>query len=257
MVRRLVGFYEYGNCLADLDQLVSLADEDDLVAIDEIIADHKEFDVYLRLPEAFAPNAETETVVTSNQGDKYPGSGREFRQNGLAWVTGLARVEFGAMIAGFTDQPRPFRNVTPQSHDYRSVMQLLAEGAAHHISALGQDPSFTGKGRIDPKDRSIYTSLKLSRRSSIAAAMLEPLLAPGASNYNREQAYQLSEAKSDLEDGAKLVNARISLFLASLVSTEDSSSTHTREFVQACGLQLRAERNEIEAGTATVTNYSQ
>ena len=252
MVRRLVGFYEYGNALSDLDQLVSLADEEDFVAIDEIIADHKEFDVYLRLPDAFASSKDTEAAVP---GKSIPGNGREFRQSGLAWVTALARVEFGAMIAGFTDEPRPFRYVTPQTHDYRSVMQLLAEGAATHITALSKNPVFTGKGKVDRQDDNIYTALKLSRRASIASAMLAPLLAPGTSRYNPEQAYQLSEAKSDLRDGSEIVNQRISLFLASVVRSR-SSSTQDDTFVRACGMQLRAEKKELAAGTATVKEYT-
>ena len=253
MVRRLVGFFEYGNALSDFDQLVSLADKDDLDAINEIIADHEEFDVYLRLPEAFAPKSDT-AMVTLLEGQNAPGNGREYRQSGLAWVMALARVEFGAMIAGFTDAPYPYANVRPQSYDYGSVMQLLAEGAADHYIALASNSHFTGKGKLDRKNDTIYTALKLSRRARIARAMMQPLLAPGESGYNREQAYQLSEAKDKLEEGSKLVNARIRSYLAARVSK--STSTGESSFVHACGMQLRAESKELAAGTARVYDFA-
>lgn len=65
MVRRLVGFYEYGNALEDLDQLVSLSTEEDLEAIDEIISDRPEFDVYLTLPESFSPGSQADAAVST------------------------------------------------------------------------------------------------------------------------------------------------------------------------------------------------
>ena len=144
MVRRVVGFYEYGNALADLDKLVGLATEEDRVAIDEIISDRNEFDVFLTLPDAFTP----ETDYDPNQNEGSEVAGNEFRRSGLSWITALARIEFGAMIAGFTDYPNPFRDVTPQSPDYRSTMQLLLEGVTGHYAGLSTSPQFTGKGRV-------------------------------------------------------------------------------------------------------------
>jgi len=251
MVRRLVGFYEYGNALSDLDELVGLASEEDLEAIDEIISDRSEFDVYLTLPDAFTPEAEYDSAASSLVGNQ--GSGNEFRKSGLSWVTALARVEFGAMIAGFTDYPNPFRDVSPQSHDYRSVMQLLLEGVTGHYAGLSKAPQFTGKGKVKRRDATIQNALTLSRRARIARAMLAPLLAPGPSEYNPAQAYELAEYKSDLDEGQKLMNTSIKLFLAARQTSQ--SNTMTSEFAMACGLQLAAEERELAAGTATITRF--
>ena len=147
MVRRLVGFYEYGNALSDLDQLVALATEEDLEVIDEIISDRSEFDVYLTLPEAFTPQSEYYSTTSPPAGTR--GAGNELRKSGLAWITALARVEFGAMVAGFTDHPNPFKDVTPDSHDYKSAMQLLLEGVHWALRGTFDRASIHWQGKIE------------------------------------------------------------------------------------------------------------
>ena len=252
MVRRLVGFYEYGNALSDLDQLVGLATEEDLEVIDEIISDRSEFDVYLTLPEAFTPQSEYYSTTSPPAGTR--GAGNELRKSGLAWITALARVEFGAMVAGFTDHSNPFKDVTPDSHDYKSAMQLLLEGVTGHYAGLSTAPQFTGKGKLKRRDAKIENALPLSRRTRIARAMLAPLLAPGPSEYNPAQAYELAEYQSELDEGQKRVNEGIKMFLAARQTSR--SSTSTSAFVEACGIQLRAEQRELAAGTATVRNFA-
>ncbi len=251
MVRRLVGFYEYGNALADLDQLVSLANEEDLEVIDEIISDRGEFDVYLTLPDKFTPQSESYSTSGAVSGTR--GSGNEFRKSGLAWITALARVEFGAMVAGFTAEPNPFKDVTPDSHDYKSVMQLLMEGVAGHYSGLSKAPQFAKKGRARYKDATVQVALTLSRRARIARAMMAPLLAPGPSEYNPAQAYELAGYKSKLDEGQKRVNEDIKEFLATRRSAGTTSGT--RRFVEGCASALAGERRELAAGTATVKRF--
>jgi len=250
MVRRLVGFYEYGNALADLDRLVSLASKEDLTAIDEIIADNKEFDVYMTLPDSFSPEDGYAEIATKTAKSS-AATGTEFRRSGLAWITALARVEFGAMIAGFTEQPFAFSTVTPETHDYENVMQLLLEGVTEHYKDVaGMLSGVDGMKR----DASMTNMLTLSRRIRIARTMLVPLLAPGESEYSSGQAQELANYKSNLDVGQTLVNGSIRSLLGS--RTSSSSDTISRETVNACGLQLRAEDRELAAGTATVERYS-
>jgi len=248
MVRRLVGFYEYANALSDLDELVELSTEQDLTAIDEILTDHHEFDVFLTLPNSFPPSDDVDFLTETNAV-----SGNELQRSGLQWVTALARVEYGARIAGFTDNPEPFKDVTYDTHDYDAVMQLLLEGVVGHHAALSENAMFSGKGSIRSKDQKIMNALTLSRRARIARAMLDPLLAPGKSAYNPIQVTELEQYDSELDEGQDLVNAQIRSFLAERGSA--STSLASSEFVRACGLQLSAERRELAAGTATVRNY--
>ena len=84
--------------------------------------------------------------------------------------------------------------------------------------------------------------------------MLAPLLAPGPSEYNPAQAYELAEYQSELDEGQKRVNEGIKMFLAARQTSR--SSTSTSAFVEACGIQLRAEQRELAAGTATVRNFA-
>jgi len=248
MARRLVGFYEYGNALADLDKLVGLASEDDMEVIDEIIADRHEFDVFLALPDSFTPETSSEVKVIKPAKASQV-TGNEFRQSGLAWVTALARVELGAMLAAFTEFPSPFKDVTPESFDYRNAMQLLLEGVTGHYRGL----STSTKVKEKDKNVAVENALTLSRRVRMARAMLAPLLAPGASEYNPAQAYELGEYHSDLEEGQKLAYDQIRELLAD--QRQISQSTSNSSLLNACGAQLAAEQRELAAGTATVTHF--
>ena len=83
MVRRLVGFYEYGNALDHLDQLTSMSDEEDFDAINEILADHREFDLFVKLPDGFRGSTSGDGVEDR----------QDNRRSGLEWISvGASRI---------------------------------------------------------------------------------------------------------------------------------------------------------------------
>jgi hypothetical protein len=65
----------------------------------------------------------------------------DFRRTGLAWMTALARVELGAMLAGFTTVPRPFKAVAPTEFDQSEFGELLMDAYRTHFWAFQKDPA--------------------------------------------------------------------------------------------------------------------
>ena len=246
MARRVVGFLEYGNALDYLDRLASMSDKEDLAAIDSIIADHEEFAIFRELPRGFEINGERKTL---DRPSGLPGA-----KQGLAWLIGLARLEFGAIVSGYTDHPKPYQYVQPDRYAYAETMQLLLEGVDSHYSALQQTDLFQERFR---RADDVRVALTLSRRLRIARAMLQPIMATERSLYSSQQASQLEKAAFDLDKAQARINNGIRAWLASTQQSSRSTDGFRREFVNACGQMLAAERQEIQAATATPQKASE
>ncbi len=241
MARRVVGYLEYGNALDNLDRLVRSASEQELAAIDEIVREHDELTVYSNLSNQL-PSGEHSGSPSST---KSTGARR-----GLAWVIALARVEFGAILAGFTDHPDPYAFVNPRAYDFRESMELLLDGVLSQYSAMEQDEDFR---EITSLGGPIKNTLAYSRRVRIVQKMLEGAMKPGPSRYSRSQAQKLGSYHKDLDDAQDVLVAQIRQYLAA--RARHSDVTTTREFREACTIQLQAEKRELAEGTATVRKY--
>jgi hypothetical protein len=159
-------------------------------------------------------------------------------------------VEFGAILAGFTDQPDPYMYVTPDTYDFKESNELLVDGVLSHYQALEQDK---GVREIGIQRGSIQQTLVYSRRLRIVQKMLEGAMKAGPSWYSPSQAKQLDSYRRDLDDTQGVLVAGIRQYLAA--RTSQSDETTSRKFLEACGLQLRAEKRELETGTAVVKKY--
>ncbi len=246
MARRVVGFLEYGNALDYLDRLASMSDEQDFAAIDSIIADHDEFAIFCELPGGFQIEGDNRRSVgqTSVPGGK----------QGLAWLIGLARLEFGAIVSGYTEHPSPYQYVQPDRYAYAETMQLLLEGVDSHYKALQQ--TNLSQDRFRGSD-GVKVALTLSRRLRIARAMLRPIMEPERSRYTSQQASQLEKAAVDLDNAQVSVNKGIREWLASTQQSYHRTGSVQRDFINACGQMLVAEQREIQAGTTQVRPVSQ
>ena len=184
LVRRAVGYVEYGNALASFGSLVEMSDGADLDAIDAIIGDRQEFSVFPDLPESFRSSSSEQTADPSTS-----------RETGLAWLVALARVEYGALIAGHTRHPDPYEFFGPDAYAYKETMNLLLEGAASHYLALKDKEAFSN---FMEENNSVQGALTVSRRVRLALSMLRPLLQPERSAYSSQQVAQLETASRDL-----------------------------------------------------------
>ena len=125
-VTRLVGFMEYGNALANLDKLLKLSNEDEIKVYDEIVKERDEFAVYTNLARRLEPTGGT-SIYEPPQGDE-----DDFQRRGLPWMTALARVELGAMLAAFTEVKNPFMSTLPNELDAEPFREILFDGARVH-----------------------------------------------------------------------------------------------------------------------------
>ena len=110
-----VGFVEYGNALANFSELLQTATDEELDAMNRIVGEREEFAVYTNL--AAGERAEVPVRCPS-------GRARLAKpQQGFDWVIALARTEFGAMLAGFSDLPSPFSAVPLHPYDANAYRQ--------------------------------------------------------------------------------------------------------------------------------------
>ena len=169
MLPRIVGFYEYHNALKIFDQLAALSTEEEMKVYDKALQDRPEFDIFVGHPGTAQLGAER--VVFR----------KAFKQSGLSWVTALARVELGSMIASFSDREDPFKEVAPTKFDAAEFNQLLSEGWASHLISLQKlaQMNEAAKGKLAPGERG-GAIVKIARRSKLASDMV--VVAAGTMN---------------------------------------------------------------------------
>lgn len=131
MVARLVGFSEYTQALVHFEQLVAAASPQELAVADDVISSHGEFAIYTNLSSRIER-------LPSRLSEK-PAADVEAKR-GLAWLMGLARVELGAMAAGFTDHSSPFDLLPATAFERTQHFEMLLDGARMHYWALHNDP---------------------------------------------------------------------------------------------------------------------
>ncbi|MCA9169918.1 MAG: hypothetical protein KDB23_19720 [Planctomycetales bacterium] len=245
MVARLVGFYEYGHALRNLDQLVSICSSEELAAIDKIVGDRDEFTVYTDLGRRFQRGPSSLIAAASPTDDR--------AKRGLAWVMALARVELASMLVCFTATPQPYELVGPTPFDAAAYMTLLHEGALSHYWALVNDPMLEPVTRMSPLHTEV---LAYSRRLVIARGLLRATMKAQHGNFSPIQLREISAWKEGLDSLQAGLVAKIELFLQHAEQRKVTKTTVDRggEYVRACTKLLEIEQRELKAGRAKVFN---
>lgn len=173
MIYRVVGFIEYGNAMALLDGFVRAASDKELRIADGIVKDRPEFTVYTNL---------ARRIEKASRLSEQPKSPRDnFARYGLEWVMALARIELGAMFAGFTSHPRPFHLVAPATlsnerkrtvYGAAAFAEMLLDGLRTHYWALEQDPAVANYigGGVPPSHLVTYARRATVARHFVTAA---------------------------------------------------------------------------------------
>src|SRR5262245_12115646 len=120
MIHRVVGFLEYGRAIAMLDRLLDLATPAELDVLDSLVQQRDEFAVYTNLSRRL--EIQPSTLSEPKAADNTSGP-----RQGLAWIIALARVELGAMSAGFTDTPEPFGSSNPGRMESTAYNEILTD----------------------------------------------------------------------------------------------------------------------------------
>ena len=215
MANRIVGFLEYRMALANFEALLSMVDEYELKAIDELVSEKEEFAVYTNLSRLLElrPSSLSEHRASEND---------NFKRRGFAWVIALARVEVGAIMASHTNVPRPFAIVGPGRYEAGAYLELILDGARTHYAALARDPNLRRMKRISPRNTQV---LAYSRRMVLALSMLRNAMQAGSGHYNVQQVAELNVARKELIKATEDVIANIHSYLQSGVISRRSSKT--------------------------------
>ncbi len=173
----------------------------------------------------------------------------DFVRHGLGWMTALARIELGAMLAGFSTVKRPFAAMQPTAYDLAPYLELLLDGARTHYWSLNGDArlKWTMKQRVMNVCKAV---LSYSRRLVMARAMLRSAHSVTAANYTPAQHQEMQKWKGDMDD----VQAVLVLMVQDVLGHRSFTQTSREdsEFTRACTALLGAERRELAAGTARV-----
>ncbi len=222
LAARLVGFLEYGTALDHLDRLLAVVSPEEIAVIEEIVKQRDEFIVYTNLSRRYEDD-----FVRAVKGDR--------AKHGLGWVTALARVELGAMRAGFTDERNPFERVPPSRYELPQYAEILFDSARTHYLALGNDPVAQGfarwsgppitPGRIARGERlpTEQQAIAYARRTVIASQFVDAVESLGRSQLTPEQYIQLQQAKQNLESLRSAIVYRVLRLGVDVISSTSSS----------------------------------
>ncbi|MCA9212581.1 MAG: hypothetical protein KDB27_05930 [Planctomycetales bacterium] len=235
---QLVGFYEYGNALKHLTDLLNTANDEQLEAIDNIVRRRPEYAVYTNL------SAKVETGPSSlSIPNDYRSENNKLE--GLRGVIALARVELGSMLAGFTDARLPFLG-TPVHEFYASeYQQMLLDGAKTHYWSLLNDPQLKQVMRTPPENPIV---LAYSRRLVIARSMLAAAVRGGRREYNNIQMRELSSWKDSLDGVQAVLVGSIQAYLTEVSMATSRTNKKSTAFTEACNRMLQAEKRMKMAG---------
>ena len=237
-ILQLVGFVEYGNALNHFIELLRSSTAEELEAMDQIVQEKPEFTVYSNLASQFerGPSTLSRPVESTTEGNR-----------GLAWVIALARTEYGAMLAGFSDAPSPFLTVPLHDFDRVAFQTLLLDGAISHYWGLVSDPSLKRVTRTSPSNPIV---LAYSRRLVVARSMMSAAMRLAQRDLSNIQLRELTSWKESMDEVQAGLIASIQLYLQASIQSTTKASKQSSDYVEACGAMLRAEKRELAAGTA-------
>ena len=142
LIYRIVGLTEYSQAVQLLDQFVAEASIGEFEVAEEIIRSQDAFRI--------DTNLSRKIEGPSTLSEQSPNPRDDFSRHGLEWMLALARVELGAMLAGFTSHAEPFLSLAPTTYKQERVKtvpfgtaaygELLMDGLrAHYWSIVRED----------------------------------------------------------------------------------------------------------------------
>ncbi len=229
LINRLVGFLEYSKALQSFDELAALAKYDEMKAIDEIIKSEPEFIIYTNLSRRLELGRSSLAETPRSPGD-------DFARQGFNWVTALARVEVGAMLAGFTDHPNPFAAVAGKGYDLVEYKEMLLDGAKLHFWALTNDPDFA---ELTKSFKPNGQTLTYVRRLNVATAFVYAAGGLTELELSPLQKEEVTTYAKNLDDARTSFQGAIQLYLTIVVSQTKTKSDSrlvggTTEFLEFC-----------------------
>jgi hypothetical protein len=230
LIYRIVGFLEYGMAIKHLDEFIRRASADELEIADGIVRRRPQFDVRVQLSQDLVGPGQLNQRIGANAGNR--------TASGLAWVVALARVELGAMLAGFTSVPKPFHMTAPTPYETEAYREILSDGLLVHYWSLKHDPAISNYPRTGVPEEHAIT---YGRRLGVARRFLDASREFSRTRLSPGQQAELNSWERDFR--------RLELVLLYCLSQKVSTSGEASEVVSqrfmACPPLLDAARREL------------
>ena len=127
----MVGFLEYTRALNYFDAYLERATKKDLEVVDELVKGRDELKFFVNLSRRHPHERTSLDPEVEVEG--------ETEAHSLAWVMALARVELGALLAGFSGVQFPFEQSRPSHYERKAFDELLLDSTRAHYYALQND----------------------------------------------------------------------------------------------------------------------
>ena len=235
LVNRVVGYLEYRQALSMLDRLLEIASLEEFKVLDEIVQGRDECTIFTNLSRHLEKEPSTLTEVARKPDD-------DFARRGLAWIMALARVELGAMAAGFTEKPGPFDLYRPSWYELAPYQEILEDSMRTHYWALRNDPLVpTLRNGATPEPQAIA----YARRVTVALEFLRAARKVKETEYNQLQTSELNVWQSQLGQlESYMLYGVLRLHDPAVLQTSQSTSVR----LKACLRLQRIAQAEIRAG---------
>jgi hypothetical protein len=240
MVNRVVGFLEYGRALALFDRLLDTTTPSELEVMDSLVRQRDEFAVYTNLSRRMElePSSLSEPKAADINGGP---------KRGLAWIIALARVELGAMSAGFTDQPNPFSATRPSRLELSAYNEILTDGMRSHYWTLRSDQTAQSLAfQTEPQ------AIAYARRVTVAIEFLRASRRFNEDRLTFEQRLELDAWEIELVQVQRTI-------LYGVLRLDDPATIALKQsmFQDGCGRLLATAKKELPATKVTTPTTSQ
>lgn len=188
----MVGFLEYGEALANLGKFIDNATPDEVDLAEQIVRERDDLVVYTNISRRVEKEPSALSEGPRDAADK-------FERRGLAWLMALARVELGAVIAGFDDHQTPMTASRPTPFEMKEYCEIVEDSLRTHYWALRGDPVVKVlQRRVRPRQRSpigesmliaYYRRVWVTLQFARTAALLDPA-SPGSPRQQLLQQWQ-------------------------------------------------------------------
>ena len=212
LIYRVVGYFEYGTALRYLDEFVKRATNEELQAANEWVIEQPEFTVYTNLSRRVRS-------APSNLGPE----SKDDRRTGLAWVTALARVELGGILATFSSHDSPYELVGPTEFDMAAYRELLMDASQTHVWALVNDRELERAASGVPDTK----MLAYLRRVGLMRMLLSAAARANANDLSRDQMQELVAQDTQIKNQQDRFGVTIASYLRAMNAKGASTNSKT------------------------------
>lgn len=166
--------------------------------------------------------------------------------HGFQWMTALARIELGAILALFTEVKTPFAVFDSPTQDRANYRELLVSGFQQHYAEMQADDSLADalrrKFQAAPQQ-----ALSVTRRLIMTVAMSRHAVDTWPDSFTETQLQQVGQQFDDAQQALQQMGTKLQKVVG---RNEVRIKKYDLEFAAACGSAVTQIRSELRMGIA-------